>query len=304
MVSLAQLAANKANALRSTGPRTVSGKARTRQNALRHGLSAPLSADRASAERIEALADQIGISISAPRAIVWSVAEAQLALIRVEETNTEILNRRAQLLRSPDDEDGTRDSDWTPLGMAELLAKLTAVVRYQRRASSKCKKLLGMLEARTEPQKAREPDANAKLFDHLLDEKKTTYLWRVFNCNQRLNRYPGSQKARENKRRAIVGIARMARAYIVGGMPYAAIRDLDEALVPALAADALPLHAIRSCALLITGQGVAEIFLRYRGKFDGDRSWEAIVQDQARRLRKAPGVEPQFFVEIERLLRA
>ena len=38
MSTAAQIAANRLNALRSTGPRTDDGKARTRQNALRHGL--------------------------------------------------------------------------------------------------------------------------------------------------------------------------------------------------------------------------------------------------------------------------
>ena len=38
--SPARLAANRANALRSTGPRTAEGKARSSQNATTHGLTA------------------------------------------------------------------------------------------------------------------------------------------------------------------------------------------------------------------------------------------------------------------------
>lgn len=40
MTSAAQIEANRRNSQRSTGPRTEAGKARSRRNALRHGLAA------------------------------------------------------------------------------------------------------------------------------------------------------------------------------------------------------------------------------------------------------------------------
>src|SRR6266508_3884190 len=40
MKSARQLAANRANAQRSTGPKTIAGKKRSRMNSLKHGLTA------------------------------------------------------------------------------------------------------------------------------------------------------------------------------------------------------------------------------------------------------------------------
>ena len=47
MISPRKLAANRANARRSTGPRTREGKRRSSRNALKHGLSVRIAADPA-----------------------------------------------------------------------------------------------------------------------------------------------------------------------------------------------------------------------------------------------------------------
>lgn len=50
MATQAQIAANRRNALRSTGPTSPAGRARSSRNAAKHGLSAEISAQEIAAE--------------------------------------------------------------------------------------------------------------------------------------------------------------------------------------------------------------------------------------------------------------
>lgn len=59
MTTPRQTAANRRNAARSTGPKSAAGKARSSQNALRHGLSARLGAGADPDPRVEGLAREI-----------------------------------------------------------------------------------------------------------------------------------------------------------------------------------------------------------------------------------------------------
>ena len=85
MTSLKQIAANRRNALKSTGPITAQGKARVSRNALRHGLS--ISANRASvgSADVEELALLL-VGDAASRTeidLARAVAAAQLDLDRI-----------------------------------------------------------------------------------------------------------------------------------------------------------------------------------------------------------------------------
>jgi hypothetical protein len=59
MATTKQVTANRANAARSTGPRTAAGRAKSSHNAFRHGLSLPLPLDLTTATEIGGLAQTI-----------------------------------------------------------------------------------------------------------------------------------------------------------------------------------------------------------------------------------------------------
>jgi hypothetical protein len=113
------LAANRANAARSTGPRTAAGKAAVARNALRHGLSLPVLADPALAPEVAALATRIaGEGAGAARhAAAVRIAEAQVDVLRV-------LRVRVGIMANGFGED-------------DITARLMRLDRYERRALSR-----------------------------------------------------------------------------------------------------------------------------------------------------------------------
>jgi hypothetical protein len=65
MASEKQIAANRANAMRSTGPKPAAGKLRSSRNAFRHGLSRPLPSDPATSAKIDRLSLLVKIDVRA-----------------------------------------------------------------------------------------------------------------------------------------------------------------------------------------------------------------------------------------------
>jgi hypothetical protein len=121
MASERQVAANRANAKRSTGPRTAAGRATSSRNAYRHGLSLPMAPD---SEVLESLARTLvretagEDQLEAARAL----AAAQLELKRIREVKVAA----------------------TPFGMDQMLdpqalTDLCALGRYERLALSRRK---------------------------------------------------------------------------------------------------------------------------------------------------------------------
>ena len=95
MTSARQIAANRRNAQRSTGPRSRAGRARSSRNALKHGLAITLTHDPEMAEEVSALAAAIAGEARGDAtllAFAGTIAEAELDLIRVRMARVQLLN--------------------------------------------------------------------------------------------------------------------------------------------------------------------------------------------------------------------
>lgn len=86
MASEKQIAANRANAKRSTGPKTPAGKRRSSGNAFKHGLSLPLGDDAltmaATAGMVSAVLASKEKAIEAGLAMAFARSQAQLQRVR------------------------------------------------------------------------------------------------------------------------------------------------------------------------------------------------------------------------------
>lgn len=121
MASEKQILANRANAKKSTGPRTPAGRAKSSRNAYRHGLSLPMQPDP---QAIEVLAKAIAgetageVELRAARAL----AEAQLELKRVRAIRVAAISTELANMLNP-----------------RPLSGLCAFDRYERQAASRRK---------------------------------------------------------------------------------------------------------------------------------------------------------------------
>jgi hypothetical protein len=124
-----QIAANRRNASRSTGPVTAQGKARASRNARRHGLSVPIYRASAVAADIGEFALQL-VGDSASRTeldLARAAAEAQLELVRIRCEKQLLLEVLMSGVSSPD------------------IQAIRRLDRYERRAKSRRKRVLSEL---------------------------------------------------------------------------------------------------------------------------------------------------------------
>jgi hypothetical protein len=135
VISDRKLKANKRNASLSTGPRTLGGRLRSRNNALRHGLATRIDDDLAAAQNIERLARILaGFSNDFSRnEHARTIAECYFEMQRIHAARTAVLQRIGELEAADTAEHALA---------ARAVEKIN---RYERRVLSKRHKALQAL---------------------------------------------------------------------------------------------------------------------------------------------------------------
>jgi hypothetical protein len=90
-----QIAANRRNARKSTGPRSSTGKRRARANAYRHGLSAPRAQNAKRIKFVKKLVRRI-VGKSSDRVLLehaHTLAEAEYDLVKIRALKTGLIDR-------------------------------------------------------------------------------------------------------------------------------------------------------------------------------------------------------------------
>lgn len=94
MTSARKVEANRANARRSTGPKTAAGRVKAAQNARRHGLRIPVLSNPTLFAEVEMMAQRIAGDAS-PELVELArrIAEAEIDVIRVRRARHDLVSR-------------------------------------------------------------------------------------------------------------------------------------------------------------------------------------------------------------------
>jgi hypothetical protein len=154
MASDRQIAANRRNARRSTGPRTQSAKLRARANALRHGFRSEVLGAPAATADVEELARRIALEHGKPDHAIDAkiVAEAEIKILKIRTIRAELLNKGAQAV--PGAVGAAHASVRRPANQNYYInttQQLLTLERYEQRAISRRRKALRQLRQPDSP---------------------------------------------------------------------------------------------------------------------------------------------------------
>jgi hypothetical protein len=156
MTSPRKTLANRENARRSTGPRSLASKARSAQNSTRHGLAAPLLDAPETRSQLKQLTKALAGLRRDPVALEQAriAAEAELELQRVRTYRSSVLgaktsqmaqSRAATSLDSEAPSPGAEADQQIGRVVCDSLPDLTALERYEQRALSRRRRAMTSL---------------------------------------------------------------------------------------------------------------------------------------------------------------
>jgi hypothetical protein len=137
-----QIAANRRNAKRSTGPRSRAGRNRSKRNSFRHGLAAGGQANARRVKQIERLARKIagGTTDFVTLEYVRAIAQAQFDLAQIGRVKVALMSRVKEFGGFEMSHVGAAAAPAVePAGNADAirgaLSELIKLDRYERRAA-------------------------------------------------------------------------------------------------------------------------------------------------------------------------
>ena len=137
MASERQIAANRANARKSSGPRSSAGKSRASSNAYRHGLSLSVGTNSPLAPQLETLARKIAgnavDAITLERA--REIAQAEFDLARVRRAKVALIESARACVAADRPPMPPQDPDRSAEAIRRALPELCKLERYERRAA-------------------------------------------------------------------------------------------------------------------------------------------------------------------------
>jgi hypothetical protein len=164
MATERQIAANRRNARKSTGPRTGAGKKRASHSSYRHGLRARILPGAERAKRTERLAREFAgastdaIIVEAAGAAAQAVFDvAQVRQVKVAvivqtravgELNAPPTSRTTRQTRKLAKAEAMTESEGWDEAVSRALPELLTLDRYERRAEARCRRSLRIIKDR------------------------------------------------------------------------------------------------------------------------------------------------------------